>query len=127
MENENNDILMSKIMADSRLNLSDAGFDNRVLCRIMREYEQKKNRRMILKSILIFTGIELVLFSVSLLIMIYFPGNSFITDLAGSVLPFFTRLGEFFLKYDYLLISFLFVGFLEIIVNVRRKILVNSR
>jgi hypothetical protein len=113
--------LARKLMSDSKMDLSDPGFDEMVLGQIMLEFNKNKKRKTIISSVLLFIGIEFTLLAILLLMILYFPGSNNLTNLINSVLQYLSKIGEFVMKYDYLIVSFLFVGLLDRVMNLKTR------
>jgi len=124
MDNELNEKLTSRLMADSKLNLTDPDFDGIVLGQVMNEFEKKKKRKLIISNILLFIGIEFTLLAFVLLTILYFPGNNNLSILINSGLQYLSKIGEFVIRYDYLFFSFIVVGILELITSNRTRELI---
>ncbi|MDP4224184.1 MAG: hypothetical protein Q8868_12815 [Bacteroidota bacterium] len=117
MENNDIDKLTRNLMADSMMNLDDSSFDNRVMQKILIEADKKDQRRFYLSNILLLFIIGTVIFSLLWLSLLDPQVNSFWVSVANSLLSAFRAAGAFILQYDYLIISFLFVGILNLIIK----------
>jgi len=116
MEDEKIDSMLKSIMKDSLLEPDDHQIDNKLMEKILAEHENLKNRREVLSRIFIFTGITFFLFALILVLIFLLPGAYFL-NIATGILKLFHSIGTLFIEYDYLVISFLFVGLLDILIN----------
>jgi len=116
MEDEKIDSMLKSIMKDSLLEPDDHQIDNKLMEKILAEHENLKNRREVLSRIFIFTGITFFLFALILVLIFLLPGAYFL-NVATGILKLFHSIGTLFIEYDYLVISFLFVGLLDILIN----------
>jgi hypothetical protein len=120
MENTGIDKLTKELLADSRLKLTRPNFDDSVIDQILFESAKQKNRKHLLLNILIFSGIELVIFTLMFILLIYSPGIQYFTSTIRNSMVIFQKIGEFAIHYDYLILSFIVVAFLDLILNRRR-------
>jgi hypothetical protein len=125
MEKGNIEKVTREIMAESGLEIENPGFDRKVLGKISLEYLRKKYRRQLAFYILILTGIEFVVFSGVWLMLMYFPGSDYIINTIKDSLPAFHNIGNFILEYDYLFISFILVGVLNMVSKISVKSTLN--
>jgi hypothetical protein len=117
MDNHNVNKLTKELMADSRLNLTRPDFDDAVMNLILLESNKQKNRKNLFFDILIFSGIELVVFALLLILLLRFPGNDFFTTAVRDFLPVFQKIGKLAIEYNYLILSFIVVGILDWFMN----------
>ena len=122
MENNGIDKLTKKLMADSRLNLTRSNFDDTVMNQILLESNKRKNRKQLLLNILIFAGVELVIFILLLVLLIYFPGIEYFTSTMKNSMLVFQKIGKIAIQYDYLILSFIVVVILDRIMNKRIQV-----
>jgi hypothetical protein len=117
MENTSIDKLTREVMADSRLDLTRENFDDTVMNQILLESNKKKNRKQLLLNILIFAGVELVIFTMLFVLLIYFPGIEYLSSAMKNFMIIFQKIGKFAIQYDYLILSFIVVLFLDHVLN----------
>lgn len=117
MDNDNIEKLTRELMADSKLNLSDPLFDERVLRQISVEYERKKRKQQLLSFILVFCGIEFIMFAIAWFLLLYYPGYEYFVNTVSDSLQIFKKIGYLVIQYDYIIFSFIVVGILDLITN----------
>jgi hypothetical protein len=117
MENNDIDKLTRNLMADSMMNLDDSSFDNRVMQKIRIESDKKNQNRFYLSNILLLFVIGTVIFALLWLSLLDQQVNSFSVSVANRLLSASRAAGAFILQYDYLIISFLFAGILNLILK----------
>ena len=117
MDNSEENKLTKEIMADSRLNLANPDFDDLVLHQVLLESKKLKKRKDLLMNLLIFTGIELFIFALLLVLLLWFPGLEYFTTGVKNSLPVFQKIGKLAIEYDYLIFAFIVVGLLDKIMN----------
>jgi hypothetical protein len=125
MDNKDFDKLTKDWMSDSKLNISNPIFDDLVMKQILVEASKQNERKTLLTNILIFTGIELVIFAFLFILLIYFNGSNYFTSAIKSSLQVFQHIGNLAIRYDYLILSFIIVGILDRLMN--KKTTVSAR
>jgi hypothetical protein len=119
---DKNENIAREIMADSKLDMTDPGFDEIVMGKIMFESEKMKRRKYYLSGLILFIGIEFTLLAFLMVILYYFHGNIFLKDFINDNMQYFTGVGQFVLHYDYIILSFVIVGILDLILNKRSRV-----
>lgn len=119
MENNHIDKLTKELMADSRLKLTRPNFDDSVMNQIILESNKLKNRKQLLINLLIFAVVELVILTLLFVLLIYFPGIEYFNATMKNSMLIFQKIGEFAIHYDYLILSFIVVVFLDMLLNKR--------
>jgi hypothetical protein len=109
MNNANIDKLTKELMSDSKLKITNPAFDDLVMNQILFETSKLKKRKDLFLNILIFTGIEFILFALILALLLYFPGYEYFTSALNNSMLVFEKIGNFVIKYDYLILSFLII------------------
>ena len=117
MESAKIDKFTKELMTDSKLKITNPAFDNLVMNQIMLESIMLKKRKDLFLNILVFTGIEFILFALSLTLLLYFPGYEYFASAMKNSMLIFEKIGTFVLKYDYLILSFLIIFTLDRISN----------
>lgn len=122
MDNANIDKLTKDLMADSKLDLPDPLFDEKLMSRILLESKKLNDRKQLFLNILVFTGIELIILALIWILLIYFPGLDYFANAIKSSMTIIRKTGNLVLQYDYLIFSFIIVGVLDSIFSKRVKI-----
>jgi hypothetical protein len=76
----------------------------------------------LLLNILIFAGIEFIVFSLLWILLLYSPGVDYFKNAITSSLLIIQKAGNLVIEYGYLIVSFIIVGFLDRILNKRVKV-----
>jgi hypothetical protein len=113
----NIDKLTKELMADSKLELTNLNFDEIVMNQILFESNKLKKRKDLFLNIIVFVGIEFLLFALILTLLLYFPGYEYFTSALKNSMFIFERIGTFVIQYDYLILSFFIVFILERFTN----------
>ncbi len=114
--------LTKDMMADSRMELPDPLFDEKVMSTILLESKKLNERRQLFLNLLVFIGVELVILTLVWILLIYFPGIDYITNTIKNSMTLIRKTGNMVLQYNYLIISFIIVWFLDRIMN--KKVIV---
>lgn len=125
---DNNEInkFIKEAMAESGLSLTSPDFDDAVMKLVLLENNRQQYRKSLLFNILIFAGIELFVFVLLLMLFLFFPANNFISGAVKDSLPFFEKIGNLAIDYNYLILSFIVVGILDWILNRRERVSVKK-
>lgn len=124
MDNTNINKLTKELMSDSKLKITNQAFDDLVMNQILLEAGKLKKRKDMFLNILIFTGIEFIIFALILALFLYFPGYEYFTSALNNSMLVFEKIGNFVIKYDYLILSFIIVFVLDRITSKRVYVLV---
>jgi len=119
MESNGIDKLTKELMTNSRLNLINPEFDKSVMNQILSESNRQESRKHFLVNILIFGSIELVIFTILFILLNYFPVAESLNSTMKNSMYIFQKIGEFAIHYDYLILSFIVVAFLDLIMTKR--------
>lgn len=122
MNNSNVERLTKDIMTDSRLNLADPIFDEKVMNKILLENKRLKSKNLLLLNILVFTGIEFIVFALFWILLLYFPGIDYFKNAINSSLAVLEKIGNIVIEYGYLVVSIVLVYFLDIIFSRKAKV-----
>jgi hypothetical protein len=122
MDNSNVERLTKDIMTDSRLNLADPIFDEKVMNKILLENKRLKSKNLLLLNILVFTGIEFIVFALFWILLLYFPGIDYFKNAINSSLAVLEKIGNIVIEYGYLVVSIVLVYFLDIIFSRKAKV-----
>jgi Na+/phosphate symporter len=125
MNNEKTEKLTKDWMADSLLTLDNPQFEAIVMKQISLEYEKKKRRQQVRSFILVFFGIEFLIFSLIWILLVWYPGYQYFVTAMGNSLSIFHTLGNLVIQYDYIILSFIFVTIMEVVMKKSQKIYVN--
>jgi hypothetical protein len=117
MDNTNIDKLTKKLMAESNLKLINPIFDDTVMKKILLESQKLKNQKKLLLNFLIFTGTELAVLALMLVLLLYFPGLDFFVSSIKNSMEIFHTIGKLAIDYDYLIISSIVVFVLDRVIN----------
>lgn len=109
MESANIDKFTKELMTDSKLEISNPSFDDLVMNQILLESGKLKKRKDLFLNLLIFTGIEFILFALFLALLLYFPGYEYFTSILKNSMFIFEKIGTFVIRYDYLILSFIII------------------
>jgi hypothetical protein len=69
--------------------------------------------------------IDFIVFSLVWILLIYFPGVDYFKNTINSSLLIIQKAGNLVLEYGYLIVSFIFVGLLDLVFNKRVKVPLN--
>jgi hypothetical protein len=119
MESNGIDKLTKELMTNSRLNLINPEFDKSVMNQILSESNRQESRKHFLVNIVIFGSIELVIFTILFILLNYFPVAESLNSTMKNSMYIFQKIGEFAIHYDYLILSFIVVAFLDLIMTKR--------
>ncbi|MGC1389690.1 MAG: hypothetical protein WA816_01505 [Bacteroidales bacterium] len=117
MEDAKIEKLTKEWMAESKLELTNPIVENIIMNQILLEAGKKRSRKNLLISFLIFTGIELIIFALLLILLLYFPGIDYFTSAIKNSMVLFQKIGKLAIEYDYLILSFIVVGLLDRIMD----------
>ena len=123
MENSEINKLTKDIMADSRLNLPNPGFDEQVMRQIQLVSNQELNRKSWTRNFMIFAIAELFALVIIIFLLFMTPGMEYFIGMINNSLRMCQKIGMLAMEYDFLLFSFVIVGFLDVIVNKRATFL----
>ena len=119
MDNANIEKLTKEFMADSRLDLPDPLFDEKLMGRILLENKRLNDRKQLYLNILVFIGIEFIILALLWILLLYFPGLDYFTNAIKNSMTIIRKIGNLVVQYDYLIFSFIIVGILDSIFNKR--------
>jgi hypothetical protein len=125
MGNSDIDKLTKALMTDSRMTLTNPGFDDMVMKQVLLESDRQLNRKLLLRNIMIFTVIELLIFALLLVLLLWFPGLVYFTTAIKYSMTIFQKIGNLAIEYDYLIFSFILVWLLDMRMNRKMAFLKN--
>ena len=94
MDNSDIEKLTKELMADSRLDLPDPLFNEKLMSRILFENSRQNVRKEFILNILVFIGVELIILSLLWMLLLYFPGLNYFTNAIKSSLMIIHKTGN---------------------------------
>jgi hypothetical protein len=116
------------VMADSKLEITDPLMTDNIMNQVSVEYNKYNNRKQTLINILVFIGIEFILFASVWMLLIYYPGYEYFRKIMNDLIPLIRSIGELIIKNGYLIVSIFIAYVFHWILNLKSgPLLINSQ